>query len=227
MTPHGSTARYSRKTHYVAPASALCLWLWSACPKPPPPPPPVLDAGPVDAGPQPIPGVHLLALVDAGLEPPAPQPLPDDGGAPNPSDGGQAGGVAEVTPALPARGLDLALPDASVPDVAAIEFTASAPLEDARFRLLTEDDRLVPNHAEVAIADGGTRVVLTPTPYWPVRGCCRFVVDGDTERLPTGGEVRYLGFETSFGVAADPARLKAAEAAKQRQRQHQHHHRSR
>jgi hypothetical protein len=141
-----------------------------------------------------------------------------DGG---PGDGGGDAGSAP----LPPRGLDLTLPDASIPDSATVEFTAEAPLEDARFRLLTDDDRLVPNHADISISDGGTRVVLTPATYWPPTGCCRLVVDGETDHFPTGGGVRYLTFEARFGVTADPARLQAAVAAKQKA--HRKHHRGR
>jgi hypothetical protein len=195
----------------------------SACPKPVPvPPPPPLDAGPIDAGPPPdagprsIPSAHLTAVIDAG---PAPSPsvVATDAG-PVALDGGHQDGGAVMS--APDQQLDLTVPDASVPDSVAILFQADAPLEDARFRLLTEDDRLVPNHADISVTDGGTRVVLTPTPYWPPRACCRFVVDGEAEHFPTGGGNRYLTFEADFSVAADPARLEAAIAAKQRQHRH-------
>ena len=219
----------------------------SACPKPAPAAVPPVDAGPVDAGPppdagpQPIPGARLTAWVDGGLalaldagaildaaptQSAARSPT-SDAGVTTADDAGStdAGPIVAAVVATGPTKLDLTLPDASVPDTTAIVFEADVPLDDARFRLLTDDDRFVPNHADIAIgagADGGTKVVLTPTTYWPPQGCCRFVVDGDAEHLPTGTAGRYLRFETHFGVLADANRLQAAIVAKQRSHRKRH-----
>ena len=124
-------------------------------------------------------------MIDAGL----PQADPDGG-----PDGGEA-----QSPEL-----DLSTPDASIPDWARLTFTAAVPLEDFRARLLGSDGQLVANHAEAWVADGGTTVLFLPAPLWPAHGCCRLVVDGQTEKLPTGAGSRFLPFEVDFAVAADP-----------------------
>jgi hypothetical protein len=201
------------------------LLLTFGCPKAAPAPlaEPV-DAGPLDAGPPPdagplvIPGARLRVWLDGGAVDAG--PLPTDAGL----DGGFPDADVPAPLAEPASDPGILYgPDASIPDTTTLVFEADAPLEDARFRLLTDDDRLVPNHADIWVADGGTRVALAPAPYWPPRGCCRFVVDGESERLPTGGGARYQTFEAHIGITADPNRLEAAIAAKQRQ--HRRHRR--
>jgi hypothetical protein len=102
--------------------------------------------------------------------------------------------------------LDLTTPDASIPDWARVTFTATVPLDDFRARLLGSDGQLVANHAETWIADGGTQVRFLPAPLWPSRGCCRLVIDGQSDKLPSGGASRFLPFEVDFAIAPDPER---------------------
>jgi hypothetical protein len=160
-----------------------------------------MDAGPpADAGPPPILSARLTAVVDGG--PPAAE-----------IDGGADDAGAQRTSSI-----DLSMPDASVPDWAILTFTATTPLDDFRARLLGSDGQLVANHAETWIADGGTQVQLAPAPRWPARGCCRFVVDGQSERLPIGAGSRFLPFEVDFSVAADPDRPQPARTARRHRR---------
>jgi hypothetical protein len=167
-----------------------------------------LDAGPPpDAGPQPIPGARLFVGAAAGGE-------TGVGAA-----AGADGGLADAGPTAAGQ-IDLSVPDASVPDSATLAFTAAVALEDFRARLLTDDDRLVPNHAESWVSDAGTTVALQPTPYWPSRGCCRFVVDGQVEKLPTGSNGRWLPFEVDFSVVPDPGRVRPADPVRPGKRHH-------
>ena len=149
-----------------------------------------MDAGEAsDAGPRPIPGARLTAEGDGGAPPVAEL----DGGWDDAGEGGPATA-------------DLSTPDASIDDRTILTFTANVPLDDFRTRLLGSDGQLVANHAETWVADGGTRVKLFPAPLWPARGCCRFVVDGESGKLPAAGGLSYLPFEAEFGVLPDPAR---------------------
>jgi len=160
------------------------------------------DAGPpIDAGPQPIPGARATAATDGG-----PALADRDGG---PTDAGD-----EQSPEL-----DLSTPDASVPDWARLTFNAAVPLEDFRARLVGSDGQLVASHAEAWVADGGTHVELRPAPRWPSRGCCRLVIDGQAEKLPTGAGSRFLPFEVDFAIATDPEHPQPVRPAK---RHHRH-----
>ncbi len=162
-----------------------------------------VDAGQpsIDSGPRPIPGARATALTDGGL------PLGErDGGAPDAGD-------------EQSSELDLATPDASVPDWARLTFMATVPLDDFRARVLGSDGQLVANHAEAWVTDGGTQVRFLPAPLWPSHGCCRLMVDGQTEKLPAGGGSHFLPFEVDFAVAADPEHPRPVRAAK---RHHRH-----
>ena len=176
---------------------------------------PVLQPNPVDAGPKPIPGARLTAVTDGG----SPHEFDtSDGGswhALDASDGARLGDDAGNSSQAE---LDLSTPDASVPDWAALTCTAGVPLVDFRTRLLGSEGQLVANHAQIWVVDGGTQVQLLPAPLWPSHGCCRLVVDGQTDKLPTGGGSRFLPFEVDFGVAADPERALPARPA----RRHRH-----
>jgi hypothetical protein len=154
-----------------------------------------------------IPGARLTAVTDGGLAPSLLTTSDSDGGF---SDGGQPSGSE----------LDLSTPDASIPDWARLTFTAAVQLEDFRARLLGADGQLVPNHSEIWVADGGTHVEFLPADHWPTRGCCRLVVDGQVEKLPTGEQSRFLPFEVAFAVTPDPDRPLPKRAVKRRHRRH-------
>jgi hypothetical protein len=181
------------------------------CPRPTPVPAKALDAGPVDAGPpqdagpQPIPGAKLIARTDGGSA----AIIEEDGG------------LRDVS-ALQAGELDLSQPDAAIPDWARLTFTAAVQLQDFRARLVGADGQLVPNHSEIWVADGGTRVEflpgMEPGSHWPARGCCRLVVDGQVEKLPTGDGSRFQPFEADFTVTPDPDRPVVKRAVKHRHR---------
>lgn len=161
------------------------------------------DAGhATDAGPVPIPGARLTASVDGGVSVAA-----LDGG---PNDAGER-----------VSAIDLSAPGGSIQDWAVLTFTADVPLDDFRARLLGSDGQLAANHAETWIADGGTQVRFFPAPLWPSR-CCRFVVDGQTDKLPSGVGSRFMPFEVDFSVAADPNRPPPARAAKAAKRHRRH-----
>jgi hypothetical protein len=187
----------------------VLLELGCPAPRPPKPTPAATSAGPpapVDAGPRPIPGARLTAVVDGGIQ------------ITCNLDAGRCDAGEQSSSELGL--LDLTESDASIPDWARLTFTAAVPLEDFRARLLGSDGQLVANHAETWVADGGTQVRFLPAPLWPSRGCCRLVVDGQTDKLPTGEGSRFLPFEVDFGITPDPERPQPARPAKRH-----HHHR--
>ena len=130
----------------------------------------------------PVAAVTVPPVVDAG-----PQPLPD----------------ARLMATFDGRSIDLFNSDAGepVPAAATLIFSTSAALDDFRLRLLTADDRLVPNHADIRGVDAGTLVELVPARRLPERGCCRLKLDGQIGSLPRAVDGRfYLPLERSFRV---------------------------
>jgi hypothetical protein len=147
----------------------------------------------LDAGP---------AWVDAG-----PQLLPE------PSltatwDGGQA---------------DLLLaPNTTVSPVSDFRFETSAVLADCRVRILDDDERMVPNHAEFQ-RGAGTTIDLTLAKPLPSKHCCRFVVDGELSNLiATADHHYYQPLQARFGVWPQPGE---ASTRKTHRRRQNHHHR--
>jgi hypothetical protein len=116
--------------------------------------------------------------------------------------------------------IDLLLPDASIRSDALLRFDTSAQLEDVRIRVLTAEDRLADNHATLVVDDGGTHVALKPIHAWPSRNCCRFRVDGESGRMPSGVSAKFLPFEVSLAVERDPGGDATAMPPRRHHRRH-------
>jgi hypothetical protein len=172
--------------------------LLAACSRPAASPPP-FDAAPPAA----IQATIAIPPVDAG-----PKALP-------------GGRLVALIDEMDGGAMDLTLPDASIPAKATLHFETSAPLSDFRIRVLTSDDRLVENHANIVVDDGGTQVLVKPLHAWPSRACCVFRIDGETDRLPSGETEAYLPYELAFSVEPDPN----AKPSPTKRAPHRHRHR--
>jgi hypothetical protein len=162
------------------------------------------------------------AVVDAGI-PQSIQVVAFDGApAVVPQDAGPTAlPDARFTALVDGGEIDLLLPDASIRSDALLRFDTSAQLEDVRIRVLTVEDRLADNHATLVVDDGGTHVALKPIRAWPSRNCCRFRVDGESGRMPSGVSAKFLPFEMALAVEREPG----GDATAMPSRRHHHHYR--
>jgi hypothetical protein len=152
---------------------------------------------------------------------PSPPPVPDAGTIP-PVDAGPAllPGL-KLTARSDGGTVDLLAPDASVPPGALLVLEAGVALDDFRVRLLDDDDRLIEGQTRLRSGDGLTQVEIQPRSALPATRCCRLVLDGQLEPLPSAAHRFYRPWQASLTIEPSPDALRKRGGAPVRR--HKHH----